>query len=162
MRVLIIEDEPRLAENIARGLRESAGYAVDIAHDGQEGLFLAESSEYDVVLIDAPPVLGISDGSIIAREVDYVILVIQHRRYPREISLRAKRAIEEVHGNCLGMVLNCVSVKSDDSYYYYSNYGNYYRKKPKKRKDIAHANGNGNGVPVSASARKTSLDSDEF
>ena len=54
---------------------------------------------YDLVLIDAPPVLGISDGSIVAREVDYVILVIQHRRYPREISLRAKRAIEEVHGN---------------------------------------------------------------
>src|SRR5579864_6178387 len=52
LRVLIIEDEPRLAENIARSLRESAGYAVDIAHDGQEGLFLAESSEYDVVLLD--------------------------------------------------------------------------------------------------------------
>ncbi len=54
---------------------------------------------YDLVLVDAPPVLGISDGSIIAREVDYVILVVQHRRYPREVSLRAKRAIEEVHGN---------------------------------------------------------------
>ena len=52
MRVLIIEDEPRLAENIARSMRDSAGYAVDIAHDGQEGLFLAESSEYDIVLLD--------------------------------------------------------------------------------------------------------------
>jgi len=116
---------------------------------------------YDLVLIDAPPVLGISDGSIIAREVDYVILVIQHRRYPREISLRAKRAIEEVHGNCVGMVLNCVAVKSDDSYYYYSSYGNYYKKKPertKKRKDIAQAN----GKPVPITARKTDLDSDEF
>jgi succinoglycan biosynthesis transport protein ExoP len=116
---------------------------------------------YDLVLIDAPPVLGISDGSIIAREVDYVILVIQHRRYPREISLRAKRAIEEVHGNCVGMVLNCVAVKSDDSYYYYSSYGNYYKKKPertKKRKDLAKAN----GKPVAAAARKTDLESDEF
>jgi polysaccharide biosynthesis transport protein len=116
---------------------------------------------YDLVLIDAPPVLGISDGSIIAREVDYVILVIQHRRYPREISLRAKRAIEEVHGNCVGMVLNCVAVKSDDSYYYYSSYGNYYKKKPdrtKKRKDIAKAN----GKPVATATRKTDLDSDEF
>ena len=90
---------------------------------------------YDLVLVDAPPVLGISDGSIIAREIDYVILVIQHRRYPREISLRAKRAIEEVHGNCVGMVLNCVAVKSDDSYYYYSNYGNFYKGKgPEKRR----------------------------
>jgi capsular exopolysaccharide synthesis family protein len=115
---------------------------------------------YDLVLIDAPPVLGISDGSIIAREVDYVILVIQHRRYPREISLRAKRAIEEVHGNCVGMVLNCVAVKSDDSYYYYSSYGNYYTKteRTKKRKDAV----NGNGKPVPAATRKPDLDSEEF
>ena len=118
-------------------------------------------ARYDLVLIDAPPVLGISDGSIIAREVDYVILVIQHRRYPREISLRAKRAIEEVHGNCVGMVLNCVAVKSDDSYYYYSSYGNYYKKKTdrgKKRKDLVKAN----GKPAPLTARKTDLESDEF
>jgi len=118
-------------------------------------------SRYDLVLIDAPPVLGISDGSIIAREVDYVILVIQHRRYPREISLRAKRAIEEVHGNCVGMVLNCVAVKSDDSYYYYSSYGNYYKEKTdrtKKKKDIVKTN----GKPVAVAARKADLDSDEF
>ena len=38
MRVLIVEDERRLAENIARSLRESAGYAVDVALDGEEGL----------------------------------------------------------------------------------------------------------------------------
>jgi DNA-binding response OmpR family regulator len=52
VRVLIVEDEPRLAENIARSLRESAGYAVDLASDGQEGLFLAEANVYDVVLLD--------------------------------------------------------------------------------------------------------------
>ena len=125
---------------------------------------------YDVVLVDSPPVLGISDGSIIAREIDYVILVIQHRRYPRDISLRAKRAIEEVHGNCVGMVLNCVAIKSDDSYYYYSNYGNYYNdkgtRKKKKKKAPAPANGNGNGNGhvngVSLTARKEDLESEEF
>ena len=52
MRVLIIEDEPRLAENVARSLRENASYAVDTAADGEEGLFLAESNAYDVVLLD--------------------------------------------------------------------------------------------------------------
>ncbi len=52
MRVLIIEDEPRLAENIGRSLREIAGYAIDIAHDGQEGLFMAGSNEYDALLLD--------------------------------------------------------------------------------------------------------------
>ena len=116
---------------------------------------------YDLVLVDAPPVLGISDGSIIAREVDYVILVIQHRRYPREISLRAKRAIEEVHGNCVGMVLNCVAVKSDDSYYYYSSYGNYYKKKPDRSKKAKSASTT-NGKHATTSARNTNLDSEEF
>src|SRR5438477_2159576 len=52
MRILIIEDEVRLAENIGRSLRESAGYAVDIATDGEEGLFLVESNPYDAVLLD--------------------------------------------------------------------------------------------------------------
>lgn len=52
MRVLVVEDEKRLAENVARALRESAGYAVDIASDGEEGLYLAESSNYDLMVLD--------------------------------------------------------------------------------------------------------------
>jgi two-component system response regulator PhoP len=52
VRVLIVEDEPRLAENVARSLRENASYAVDTAADGEEGLFLAESNAYDAVLLD--------------------------------------------------------------------------------------------------------------
>jgi two-component system response regulator PhoP len=52
LRVLVIEDERRLAENVARALRESAGYAVDIAGDGEQGLYLAESGEYDLVVLD--------------------------------------------------------------------------------------------------------------
>lgn len=52
MRVLVIEDEKRLAGNIARSLRESAGYAVDCAYDGEEGLYMAESNPYDLVILD--------------------------------------------------------------------------------------------------------------
>ena len=52
MRVLIIEDEKRLADNVARSLRESAGYAVDCAYDGEEGLYMAESNPYDLVILD--------------------------------------------------------------------------------------------------------------
>jgi two-component system response regulator PhoP len=52
MRVLIVEDERRLAENIARSLRESAGYAVDVAFDGEDGLYMAQSNPYDLVLLD--------------------------------------------------------------------------------------------------------------
>jgi capsular exopolysaccharide synthesis family protein len=116
---------------------------------------------YDIVFIDSPPILGVSDGSIIAREVDYVILIIQHRRYPREISLRAKRAIEEVHGNCVGMVLNSVALRSDDSYYYYNNYRTYYRKTERKKK-APPAKKNGNGHAPVPTTRKTQPQSEDF
>ena len=63
MRVLIIEDERRLAGNIARSLREAAGYAVDCAYDGEEGLYMAESNPYDLVVLDL--MLPRIDGQII-------------------------------------------------------------------------------------------------
>jgi DNA-binding response OmpR family regulator len=50
--VLIIEDEKRLAGNIARSLRENAGYAVDCAYDGEEGLYMADSNPYDLIMLD--------------------------------------------------------------------------------------------------------------
>ena len=52
MRVLIVEDEQRLAENIARSLRESAAYAVDIALEGEDGLYMAQSNPYDLLILD--------------------------------------------------------------------------------------------------------------
>ena len=52
VRVLVVEDERRLADNVARGLRENADYAVDVALDGNEGVFLAESCPYDLMILD--------------------------------------------------------------------------------------------------------------
>jgi len=62
MRVLIVEDERRLAENIARSLRGSAGYAVDVAYDGEDGLYMAQTNPYDLVMLDLmlPKVDGLS------------------------------------------------------------------------------------------------------
>lgn len=51
MRLLLIEDEHRLAENIAEALRE-AGYAVDHAADGACGFYLAEQNVFDVIILD--------------------------------------------------------------------------------------------------------------
>ena len=52
MRILLVEDDRRLAENIAHAFRESSGYAVDVAVDGAQGLYLAESNPYDLVVLD--------------------------------------------------------------------------------------------------------------
>jgi len=51
MRVLVVEDEHRLAGLLRRGLEEH-GYAVDVAFDGEEGLHLAELEPYDLVILD--------------------------------------------------------------------------------------------------------------
>lgn len=51
MRVLIVEDSKRLQGYVARGLR-NAGYAVDVADDGETGLWMAESHDYDVIVLD--------------------------------------------------------------------------------------------------------------
>jgi two-component system copper resistance phosphate regulon response regulator CusR len=51
MRILVIEDYEPLRRSLVRGLREN-GYAVDQSGDGDEGLRLAESSEYDVIILD--------------------------------------------------------------------------------------------------------------
>lgn len=51
MRILIVEDEPDLLRSLARALREE-GYAVDTAADGEDGLFKAESADYDAVVLD--------------------------------------------------------------------------------------------------------------
>ncbi|MEW6325420.1 MAG: response regulator transcription factor [Nitrospirota bacterium] len=51
MRVLFIEDSERLQHSIGTGLRK-AGFAVDAAGDGEQGLYLAEINSYDVILLD--------------------------------------------------------------------------------------------------------------
>lgn len=52
MRILLIEDEVRLAENVATALRDGPGFAVDLAEDGEVGLYLAEDRCYDLIILD--------------------------------------------------------------------------------------------------------------
>lgn len=61
MRVLIIEDEAKVASFIQKGLQQEH-YAVDVAHDGEEGLYQAETFDYDVVILDLmlPKVSGLN------------------------------------------------------------------------------------------------------
>jgi len=51
MRILVIEDEKKIADFIKRGLKEE-GYTVDVAYDGEEGQFLAKTNTYDLILLD--------------------------------------------------------------------------------------------------------------
>ena len=81
---------------------------------------------FDLILVDSPPILGVSDASVIASEVDLSIIVVQHRKLPRNMLLRVKQSIENVGGNILGVVLNNVDIRSDSQYQYYTSYYTYY------------------------------------
>jgi Mrp family chromosome partitioning ATPase len=73
--------------------------------------------------------MGVSDASILASEVDVTLQVIQYRRYPQPMNIRAKQLIEKVGGNLVGIVLNNINMSQDESYYYYSGYyHDYYSK----------------------------------
>lgn len=66
MRILVVEDEKRLAEVIKKGLVEE-GYSVDVAYDGAEGQYMAESASYDLVILDI--MLPKKDGITICQEL---------------------------------------------------------------------------------------------
>jgi polysaccharide biosynthesis transport protein len=106
---------------------------------------------YDIVFFDSPPILGVSDASVIASEVDQTVIVVQHRRFPRAMLTRVKQAILGVGGTVLGVVLNNVDLKHDQNYYYYTNYYGYYQPRGKettrsgRKKSSVAANGSDNG-----------------
>ncbi len=66
MRILVIEDEKKVASFIKRGLKEK-GYAVDVAVDGNEGLFQAKTNPYDLIVLDI--MLPGKDGIFICRQL---------------------------------------------------------------------------------------------
>jgi len=80
---------------------------------------------YDFVFFDSPPIMGVSDAAILASEIDMVVQVIQYRRYPQPMNIRAKQMIEKVGGSLIGIVLNNINMSQDESYYYYSGYSYY-------------------------------------
>jgi capsular exopolysaccharide synthesis family protein len=99
---------------------------------------------YDFVFFDSPPILGVSDASILASEMDIVVQVVQYRRYPQPMTLRAKQVIEKVGGTFLGVVLNNINMSQDESYYYYSGYYNdYYYSGNAKDQEAASAKESG-------------------
>ena len=66
MRILVVEDEKKVASFIKRGLEEE-NYEVDIAYDGEEGLYMGESNPYDLVIMDI--MLPKMDGLTVIKEL---------------------------------------------------------------------------------------------
>lgn len=102
---------------------------------------------YDFVFFDSPPIMGVSDASILASEVDMTLQVIQYRRYPQPMNVRAKQLVEKVGGNLIGIVLNNINMAQDESYYYYSGYYHDYYSKNEEMPDPAATIKDADGKP---------------
>jgi len=80
------------------------------------------AKRYDYVFFDAPPIMGVSDASILAKMMDLTILVIQYRKYPQAMNIRAKQTVDKVNGTLAGVVMNNINIAQDSYYYYYTGY----------------------------------------
>lgn len=89
---------------------------------------------YDYVLLDAPPVLLVTDPTVLAPVVDGVILVIQANKTEIEATKRAKEILTNVKANILGAVLNKVKEQRSGYYYYYYYNDDGSKHKRKRRK----------------------------
>jgi len=79
-------------------------------------------SMFDMIIIDTPPVLAVTDAQIISSKCDGVVLVINSGKVKREMAMKAKANLDHVRARILGVVLNNVKRKKEEMYYYY--YGN--------------------------------------
>jgi len=86
------------------------------------------SREYDLVVLDAPPLLGFAESMQMANAADGVILVTRAGETNRKAVVAALTTLHHLRANVLGLVLNQVKKSHSDHYYYYGNYGKYYRK----------------------------------
>ena len=111
-------------------------------------------SRYDIIFFDSPPILGLSDASVLVRALDLTIIVVQHRRFPRAMLQRVKQAVQSVGGNILGVVLNNVDVRHDQYYEYYTNYYNYYYTPNKAKGGVSGGAATETKAPAPARSRR--------
>lgn len=90
--------------------------------------FLAEMQKrYDLILIDTPPVIAVTDAQVVSTFVDGMILVLSSGVTQTELAKRSKDLILKVGGKVIGLVLNNFDIYSTyGSYYKYYRYYNYY------------------------------------
>lgn len=73
---------------------------------------------YDMVLVDAPPVLAVADAAVLAPKVGGVVMVVRSGHVAHQLAARAKLALEAVHAKVLGAVLEAATLEAGQGYYY--------------------------------------------
>jgi len=85
------------------------------------------ANEYDLIVVDSPPILGFPEPLQMAAAVDGVVMVAKAGETNRKTVGSALSTLQRVRANVVGLVLNSVTSNMSDSYRYYGYYGKYYR-----------------------------------
>ncbi|MCQ2366145.1 MAG: polysaccharide biosynthesis tyrosine autokinase [Akkermansia sp.] len=101
-----------------------------------EQLIAEVSKRFDVVLFDSPPVLGVSDASLLVSKADASLLVLQPRKMPLKALLRTKFLIQNAGGQVMGLIMNNVDISGDTQYQYYTTYYSYYSSDRKRKEPV--------------------------
>ncbi|TCL70777.1 capsular exopolysaccharide synthesis family protein [Hydrogenispora ethanolica] len=89
------------------------------------------TSQCDLLIVDAPPVIAVTDACVLASRVDGIVLVLDSTTVRPEMAQRAKELLLKADGHILGVVLNRVEIEEEYTYYYYY-YGNEGKEKRRK------------------------------
>ena len=93
-----------------------------------EGLLAEAEQEYDLVIVDAPPLLGFAEPLQMAAVVDGVVVITMAGQTNRKAVAGVLTSLRRIKANIIGVVLNEVRADMSDRYYYYGYYGAYYTK----------------------------------
>ncbi len=111
---------------------EVPGFTLGLVHANRLKSLVEELKQrYDRVLVDSPPIIGVSDASVLATAVDGAMLLVQHRRNPQTMTLRAQHTLQSARTPLWGAILNQVPVGGGDDYAYYTHNYNYYGEEAK-------------------------------
>jgi len=103
------------------------GFTLGLLHRNRlQELVAVLRERYSRVLFDSPPLIGVSDASVLASVMDGALLLIQHRRNPASMVLRAQQILTSARSPLLGAVLNQVPSRSGEDYEYYTRNYDYY------------------------------------
>ncbi len=106
--------------------------AADLIGRGLTELLEEAASEYDLVLLDAPPLLGFSEPLQMATAADGVLVVARAGQTSRKSIAHVIATLTRLRAKVVGLVLNEVHKELSESYYYYGYYRTYYRSKPEE------------------------------
>ncbi len=100
-----------------------------LSSNRMQKLLEALKDRYDVIILDSPPLMTVSDSMILSKLSEGTIIVTKSASTTYEMVSRCIKSLKDINVNILGLVINAVDIKKADYYYYYRYYGYYYEDK---------------------------------